>query len=189
MISFLSNWIEQIAIAVIIVSIFELMLPNGNLKKYIKVVLGIYVIFCLISPFVNGSNLYDFSDIDLEQYVENSGQNETRINQESMDTRLQELYIEQLEKDIENKVEEKGYTLYQCDIDADLNQASDNPGIHKIDLTLIEKQAGITEVEKIEIGTNTTNETINIPEEVNQLKEELANDYEINQDFIQIKIK
>ena len=134
MISFLSNWIEQIAMAVIIVSIFELILPNGNLKKYIKVVLGIYVIFCLISPFVNGSNLYHLGDIDLEQYVENASQNETIVNQESMDARLQELYIEQLEKDIENKVEEKGYTLYQCNIDADLNTTSDNPGIHKIDL-------------------------------------------------------
>ena len=39
MINFLSNWIEQIAIAVIIVSIFELILPKGNLKKYIKEVL------------------------------------------------------------------------------------------------------------------------------------------------------
>ena len=53
MINFLSNWIEQIAIAVIIVSIFELILPKGNLKKYIKLVLGIYIIFCMIYPFVN----------------------------------------------------------------------------------------------------------------------------------------
>ena len=36
MINFLSDWIEQIAIAVIIVSIFELILPKGNLKKYIN---------------------------------------------------------------------------------------------------------------------------------------------------------
>ena len=39
MINFLSNWIEQIAIAVIIVSIFELILPKGNLKKYIDIIL------------------------------------------------------------------------------------------------------------------------------------------------------
>ena len=80
MINFLSNWIEQIAIAVIIVSIFELILPKGNLKKYIKVVLGIYIIFCMISPFVNSSALYDIGNIDLEKYTQNNISNTTNVN-------------------------------------------------------------------------------------------------------------
>ena len=86
MISFLKNWIEQIVISVIIVSIFELLIPNGKIKKYIKVVLGIYIIFCIISPFVN---------------------------QESMDLRLQDLYIEQLENDVKKKIEEKRIQCYK----------------------------------------------------------------------------
>ncbi len=64
MIRFLSKWIEGIAIAVIITSIFEMILPNGNLKKYIKVVLGIYVIFSIIAPFVDSKALYS---IDIEK--------------------------------------------------------------------------------------------------------------------------
>ena len=44
MINFLSNWIEQIAISVIIVSIFELILPKGNLKKYKSCTWNIYYI-------------------------------------------------------------------------------------------------------------------------------------------------
>ena len=55
MISFLKRWTSEIVVAVIIVSIFELILPNGNLKKYIKVVLGIYIVFCMISPFVDSN--------------------------------------------------------------------------------------------------------------------------------------
>ena len=47
MIEFLSNWIQGIAIAVIIASIFEMLLPNGNIKKYVKVILGIYIVFCI----------------------------------------------------------------------------------------------------------------------------------------------
>ena len=51
MIEFLSKWIEGIAIAVIIASIFEMILPNGNIKKNVKVILGIYIVFSIISPF------------------------------------------------------------------------------------------------------------------------------------------
>ena len=39
MIDFLSNWVEQITIGVVIAGIFELILPKGNIKKYIKVVI------------------------------------------------------------------------------------------------------------------------------------------------------
>ena len=89
MISFLSNWIEQITISVIIVSVFELILPKGNLKKYIKVVLGVYIIFCFISPFVNSANLYNVNDIDLEKVAENLTKDVGKnTGQQSMDNRL-----------------------------------------------------------------------------------------------------
>lgn len=188
MINFLSNWIEQITMAVIIVSVFELILPNGNLKKYIKVVLGIYVIFCIISPFVNRSNLYQIGDIDLKDYIQNTTQSETAVNQESMDLRLQELYREELKNNIQKKVEENGYKLYKCDIEADLKSSSDNPGIHKIDLVITENKNNIGDIEKIEIGFKEKDE-ITDNKKVETLKENLANYYEVNKEIINIKIK
>ena len=86
MISFFSTWIGQIAVSVIIVSIFEMVLPKGNLKKYIKVVLGIYVIYCLISPFVNNKKLFDIDNINIEKYTTNSI-TQSNINQD-WDARL-----------------------------------------------------------------------------------------------------
>ena len=78
MVSFLSSWIEGIAIAVIIASIFELILPNGNLKKYIKIILGIYVIFSIITPFVDSNKLYS---IDLSKEVDNYSKNITTVTE------------------------------------------------------------------------------------------------------------
>ena len=72
MISFLSSWIGQIAVSVIIVSIFEIIIPNGNLKKYIKVVLGIYIVYCMITPFVNKNKLFDIDDLDIKKYTTNN---------------------------------------------------------------------------------------------------------------------
>lgn len=183
MINFLSNWIEQIAIAVIIVSIFELVLPKGNLKKYIKVVLGIYIIFCMISPFVNSSALYDIGNIDLEKYTKNNISNTTNVNQESMDLRLQNLYIEEMKRDISKKVEDAGYKLSKCDIDADLNNSSENAGIHRIGLTISRKN-----IEKVEIDfSNKINEENTNEEE--QIKEDIARYYEIDKNLINVKIK
>ena len=62
MIKFLSSWVEGIAIAVIVASIFEMILPNGNIKKYVKIVLGIFIIFNIISPFVSG-NVFNSFDL------------------------------------------------------------------------------------------------------------------------------
>jgi stage III sporulation protein AF len=186
MISFLSNWIEQIAISVIIVSIFELLLPNGNLKKYIKIVLGMYVVFCIISPFVNSEDLYKIKDVDLEEYVQNVQKSEATINQESMDLRLQELYIEQLKNDIENKVKENGYKVNKINIEANLDSSSSNPGIHSIELVLNEDK-GIGNVEKVEIGASKEENQNN--EDIEKLKENLSSHYEIGKDIINIRIK
>lgn len=72
MINFLSNWVEGIAIAVIIASIFEMIIPKGNIKKYIKMILGIYVIFSIISPFVDSKALYSINVSEvIDDYTEN----------------------------------------------------------------------------------------------------------------------
>lgn len=52
MISNISSWAEQIIIAVIIATILEMVLPNGNSKKYIKTVIGIYILYTIISPVI-----------------------------------------------------------------------------------------------------------------------------------------
>lgn len=181
MIEFLSNWIEQIAIAVIIVSIFELILPKGNIKKYIKVILGTYIIFCMISPFVNSTNLFDVDNLDLNELTNNSTKKVTIDKSQTIDSRLQELYIAEIKKTIETKVKEHGYELYKAKIDADLNKESQNPGIHKINLIL--KQQDIT-VNKVDIGNG-----INKNENIEKIIQEIADLYKIETDIISIKIK
>ena len=69
---FLSYWLQGIVIAVIITTIIELILPNSNSKKYIKVVLGVYVVFNIITPIVNqffDSNFELSSIVDVDEYM------------------------------------------------------------------------------------------------------------------------
>ncbi len=61
MIEFFRNWCEEIIVAVIISIIIEAILPEGNHKKYVKVVIGIYVIFTILHPLLGKLNMnFDF---------------------------------------------------------------------------------------------------------------------------------
>lgn len=129
MINFLSSWVKNLSLALIVVSILEMLLPNNKTKKYIKMVMGLYILFSIIAPFVNNSNVLNFniedvySDYSKEISSTSATSMEGEVNQASMDDRLNKLYKEQLESDITQKVEEKGYDVRKCKVDAHISES------------------------------------------------------------------
>lgn len=142
MIKFLSSWAKNIGLAVVIASIIEMVLPENNTKKYIKLVLGTYILFSVISPFI-GKDI----DFNLDEYIETSGE---EINQESMDRRINELYKEQLEKNITSKVEEQGYIVENCSVDIEITDKVETTKINKINLDVKQGENKKTSDENIE---------------------------------------
>jgi len=199
MIDFLREWIEQIAVAVIIASIFEMILPDGKIKKYIKMILGIFIVFNMISPFVNGSTLYDFNVNDIvSDYM---GEIKVNDTDSSIDSKVEELYIEELEKDIVKTVEEQGYIVDSCDIEAVVYSDNEEAGISKINITISSKNDDSTEesehleisdVEEVEIEVNIDNTNNNeknnsiTEKDIKKLKKYLSDYYEIDKDIINI---
>ena len=129
MINFLSSWVKNLSLALIVVSILEMLLPNNKTKKYIKMVMGLYILFSIIAPFVNNSNVLNFniedvySDYSKEISSTSATSMEGEVNQASMDDRLNKLYKEQLESDITQKVEEKGYDVRKCKVEAHISES------------------------------------------------------------------
>ena len=181
MIEFLSGWTKNLGVVIVIVSIFEMILPNNKTKKYIRVVLGIFVMFNIISPFIKNKDKLRSVSIDLENYT--TEQNVT-VDQTSMDKRIQDLYEKELEKDIKNKIEEQGYKVASCKVNATIleneNSNSEENTIQKIKLKIEKKEdieksnqdaknvenKIVTEIQKIKkvnttIGNNTNNEDTN----------------------------
>lgn len=66
MIENISSWAEQIIVAVIIATLIEMILPNGNNKKYVKAVIGVYILFTIISPIFKKGTTLDFDKRDYE---------------------------------------------------------------------------------------------------------------------------
>ncbi len=136
MIEFLSSWAKSLGLAIIVISILEMLLPNNKTKKYVRMVFGIYIIFNMISPFVRNKNILDVSAYNFNEYIENYTTNQTTEEQNSVDNRIEEIYIEELEKDMTKKIEELGYQVITCNVYATLSSKNEENYIEKIDLTI-----------------------------------------------------
>lgn len=133
MIEFLSSWAKGLGLAIVVVSILEMILPNNKTKKYIRMIMGVYILFTIISPFIKNKQTIDVSNFEIEKY-NNYTSSSGKTTQTSMDKRIEELYIDKLEKDISKKVKEQGYDILNCDVEAKLNDSEENSEISKIKL-------------------------------------------------------
>ena len=115
MISFLSSWVKNLCLALIVVSILEMILPNNKTKKYVKMVMGMYILFSIIAPFVENKNELKFDVENLyRQYSTETSATTEVVDQTTMDSKLNELYEEKIEKNIIQKIEELGYEIDSC---------------------------------------------------------------------------
>ncbi len=164
MIEFLSSWAKNLGVTIVLVSIFEMLLPNNKTKKYIRAVLGVFVLFNIISPFINNKEKLSMSSIDLENYTINE---KSEVNQSSMDDRIQKLYEDQLEKDIKNKLNEKGYNVTSCKVKANIAE-NEKSTITKIKLEV--------EKSKEEQTTNVENKIVTEVQKIKPINTKIEND-------------
>ena len=132
MIEFLSNWAKSLGLAIIVISILEMLLPNNKTKKYVRMVFGIYIIFNIISPFVKNKDILDVSSYDLNEYIGDYTTNQTNEEQNSVNNQIEEIYITELEKDITEKIEDLGYQVVTCNVYATLSSKNEENYIEEI---------------------------------------------------------
>ena len=123
MIEWLNEWAQGIIVAVIIATIIELILPKGNSKKYVKVIVGIYILFTIISPViakVKGNELNVNEILDTKKFEKELEKSNSKISEklESNNSRsIKDIYVSNLTTDIKNKLKEKGYNVVSSSID------------------------------------------------------------------------
>ena len=203
MITFLKTWVNQIIIAVIIATIIEMILPNMNNKKYIKMVIGLYVLFTIIQPIITkftGNNL-DILNFNYKKYFDKDILETSTENFEDNNSKLiKQTYIDNIKSDIEIKLKNKGYKIVNLNINIIDDESLDVLGTIKNIVLKIEKledneekdSKNIIKVENVEIN-NSINNTNNKVEKSNisekQKKEIinfLSNEYSIDKGSIVI---
>lgn len=202
MIAWISSWAQGIVVAIIIATIIEMILPEGNNKKYIKAVIGVYILFAIISPIISkfGNGNLDLNSVNYEKYF-NTEKYEvsTNVVSQNNDNNIANIYVNSMKSDIKQRLEDRGYIVHKVNIEAELENENDYGKIKKISLTL-EKGSqkedssiqSVNSVNKVEIGNTTQNKTNNntikqISEfDKNEIKEYLNNVYDIEKKNIEI---
>lgn len=203
--NFLNTWLQGIIVCVIIATIIELILPSGSTKKYIKVVLGMFILFNIITPVINKITKNNFeisSIINMDEYskkmktYETASQNQVSSN--ANEQTIKQIYISKLEKDIKNKLKEKNYIVSKIKIEINENEEYSikqiNLLVQKDEEETEKKQENAIEIENIETINIQVNENI-IPDqkeenisvnEISKIKQYLASEYQINEKQINI---
>lgn len=156
MIKFLSSWAQGIIVAVIIAALIELILPNGSSKKYVKVVIGMYILFTIVSPIIKkiGGRDADLNKIlDVEKYEQQLAKSDNAISQKFEDNNsrnIKDIYVSNLKADISEKLKEKGYKVATSIIEV---KDDENYTIEKITLEVLKNDQKTEKNNEIVINT------------------------------------
>ena len=169
--------------------------------------MGIYILFTIVSPFISNQDIFDTSHFNLEDYV--TAETSSTLNQSSMDDRIQELYIQELEKDITKKLKEKGYEVSSCKVKAQISDKEEETEITKIkvkvqkaleDTNNIKEDENlenkmVTQIQKIKPVDTTIKQEENTKEEkdnkinktdIQNIKKFLIEEYGVNEKCLEI---
>ena len=133
MINFMSLWAEQIVLAVIVATIIEMILPKNKNKKYIQMVVSVYVLFNIISPIIKNKEDFSIDKFNIEKYTTKS---QYEVDQTSMDERLEKIYLQELENTVTTRFKENNFEVVKCKVDAVLDPNKKNAGIHTIEVKI-----------------------------------------------------
>lgn len=198
---FLRNWVKDIAVMFILLSIVELALPNNNMKRYVNVVIGLMIIIVIISPFIKLIN----SSFNVEQEIFKSivegVQFEYADNsdlQELHERQIKETYINMLKENVKATID--GILEYQVDdIKISIFEDEDNYGnIRDIEIVMAPKDGSDSydedtiktiKIEEIKIDdSNKETEKATTFKDGDKIKDILYEKYNVPKDNIKILI-
>lgn len=195
MIEFLSSWAQGIIVAVIIATLIEMILPNSSSKKYVKVVIGMYILFTIVSPIIKkvGGKDINLNTINIEKYerqIEKSDNTISRKFEDNNTRSIKDIYVSNLKADISAKLKEKGYEIDTSDIQI---KDDENYTIEKITLKLIKMEQKQEKNNEIVINTVEIGNTISqkdsktlSDDDKQEVKDYISETYDIDKKNINI---
>lgn len=147
MLEWFRSWATEIVIAVIIATIIEMILPNSTSKKYIKIIIGIFIVYTIISPVIGSFKGEDLNNyIKVENYIQsNSNALKTNEVSDNAQSSIKKIYSQNLQNDLKTKLKEKGYISNNINISI---SNDDKYNIERIDIKVDEKVTNSNQDEK-----------------------------------------
>ena len=202
MIANINSWAQGIILAIIIATIIEIILPEGNNKKYVKTIIGIYVMFVIIHPLIS---IISNKKLDISEIIDDTNYKLSKFesNDITLETNayIEQTYKQKIEEDISKNLKEKGYNIEFLNLYIEIEDETNYGSINNIDMkvskikdkTIAEKNT-INEVENINIQISNDkieNENVTVSEEISEeersdLKEFLNDTYGVPKEKVHI---
>ena len=200
MIEWIKSWSNGIIVAVIIAVIFELIIPNGNNKKYIKMVISLYVLFVILDPIISKFTSLNGIEINTKEYEKyfdstNTLETSTTLDSEKLINNTAE---KRVKENISNKLKELGYKVESISI----NINNESGQINRIVLSVRRNDNGTDDSEHLELNNSivkidNVNE-VNISSkdntkksnlrksDIQKIKRLICKDYEVTEENIEL---
>ena len=172
----IKEWIFNIVSISLIGVLLDIVIPNGNIKKYTRFIIGLITVVVILNPILN---LFDQLP-ELEKYIAlnvfkldtKSIEYQQKIMTETQQNQLINLFRSNIEKHVAQQVQKlTGYTNINVQVELDENNIQDTGAIDKIYIQ-VQKEKGRGSVEPINIYVDTSIEKIDKSEDMVYFDEE-----------------
>ncbi|WP_129597773.1 stage III sporulation protein AF [Anaerophilus nitritogenes] len=201
MMNFLRSWIINIVSVVIFITFLEMLLPNSNMKKYIKMIIGLLVMIVILSPLlqiVHGN--FNIEDEVLKTSLAIDQKNLSLTFDDLGNIQNQQvikLYTQKIETNIKDKIEQDTQCMV-LKVNAEIETSKEHENFGAI------KKMNIVLKNPINDSTNKKIQTVSIspigkpPDSdyksqdtipvIKKIKESISNIYQIDKDQIFISM-
>ena len=130
--NFISTWLKDILIVFIVITFLEIILPKGKMKKFVNFIVGLLIIFIIISPFADLESLQYNFDIQMDELMNES---DTKAAISHQEERIKNVFSNSLSEETKNFVED--HSNYEVlDININTDEEREALSIQEVSLTI-----------------------------------------------------
>ena len=176
MIEFLVSWAEQLIIALIIIIMLEMIIPNSSYRKYIKIILGIFILYVIFNPLMKNK----INDFNIEQELKKQTQTVNKIqnptNSINYNTQIENVYKQKFKENLSISLNEKGYRLDNINFDVNYNKEKIETNKLELRISKLEENKDI-KIDKVKISEEKQEIS---KQDLEKLKQEISTTYDID---------
>jgi stage III sporulation protein AF len=200
-VAFLTEWITNIIVFVLLATIIDMLLPSSNMKKYTKIVTGLLLITIILTPLLKLLSS-DFDDVVNEMTLSsdstnNSVENLIEIKKKEIQASQRAYILEQMgvqmKQEVEKEmIEEHGKQVVTVSLEAEDENLENLPeSISKVTVVLAEPQeeGAVETVKRVDISTRDGAKKDETDHETSQLASALAKIWNLPKDQIVVIVQ
>ena len=102
--NFITNWLKELVTLFMIISLIDIVMPKGNMRRYVNFIIGILIIFTVISPFTKLNRI----SLDIDKEVQAFSEKDISLDniEEVRNQQIVDLFTSNLSRELKNIIED-----------------------------------------------------------------------------------